>query len=56
MLFDAGLLVYVYNNIYQSDSVTVVPSFYLYVRAVGEGNDIGGCSHLWVVVGKHRGL
>jgi hypothetical protein len=29
----------VYNNISHSDSVTVVPSFYLYVRAVGRGKD-----------------
>jgi hypothetical protein len=33
------LLVQVYNNISHSDNVTVVPSFYLYVRAVGRGND-----------------
>jgi hypothetical protein len=34
-----GLLVQVYNSISQSDSVTMVPSFYLYVRAVGWGKD-----------------
>jgi hypothetical protein len=28
-----------YNSISHSDSVTVVPSFYLYVRAVGQGKD-----------------
>jgi hypothetical protein len=33
------LLVHVYNGISHSDSVTVVPSFYLYVRAVGWGKD-----------------
>jgi hypothetical protein len=38
-LFGAGLLVQVYNNISHSDSVTVVPSFYLYIRAVGRGKD-----------------
>jgi hypothetical protein len=38
-LFGVGLLVHVYNNISQSDSVTVVPSFYLYVRVVGRGKD-----------------
>jgi hypothetical protein len=52
--FGAGLLVQVYKNISHSDSVTMVPSFYLYVRAVG-GERIGGCSHLLVVVGEHRG-
>jgi hypothetical protein len=35
-----GLLVQVYNNISHSDSVTVVPSFYFYVRAVGRGKDM----------------
>ena len=34
-----GRLVQVYNNISQSDSVTVVPSFYFYVREVGQGKD-----------------
>ena len=38
-LFGAGLLVQVYNSISQSDSVTVVPSFYLYVKEVGWGKD-----------------
>ena len=38
-LFGAGLLVEVYINIYHSDSVTMVPSFYLYVREVGRGKD-----------------
>jgi hypothetical protein len=33
------LLVQVYSSISQSDSVIVVPSFYLYVRLVGWGND-----------------
>jgi hypothetical protein len=28
-----------YNNISHSDSVTVVPSFYFYVRVVGRGKD-----------------
>jgi hypothetical protein len=40
MLFGAGLLVQVYNSISHSDSVTVVPSFYLYVRVVGWGKDM----------------
>ena len=31
-----GLLVQVYSGISHSDSVTVVPSFYLYFRAVGQ--------------------
>jgi hypothetical protein len=34
-----GCLVQVYINISHNDSVTVVPSFYLYVRAVGRGKD-----------------
>jgi hypothetical protein len=38
-LFGAILLVQVYSNISHNDSVTVVPSFYLYVRAVGWGNN-----------------
>jgi hypothetical protein len=29
----------VYSSISHSDSVTVVPSFYLYVREVGQGKD-----------------
>jgi hypothetical protein len=38
-LFGASLLVRVYNNTSQIDSVTVVPSFYLYIKAVGQGKD-----------------
>jgi hypothetical protein len=38
-LFGACLLVQVYNSISHNDSVTMVPSFYLYVRVVGRGND-----------------
>jgi hypothetical protein len=38
-LFGEGLLVHVYNNISHSDSVTVFPSFYLYIRVVGRGKD-----------------
>jgi hypothetical protein len=38
-LFGASLLVQVYSNISQSYSVTMVPSFYLYVRAIGQGKD-----------------
>jgi hypothetical protein len=37
--FGVGRLVQVYNNISHSDSVTMVPSFYLYFRAVGRGKD-----------------
>jgi hypothetical protein len=29
----------VYNSISHSDSVTMVPSFYFYVRVVGRGKD-----------------
>jgi hypothetical protein len=52
-LFVAGLLVQVYNSISHSDSVTMVPSFYFYVRVFGWAR-IGGFSHLPVVVGEHR--
>ena len=48
-------LIQLYNGISHSDSVTMVPSFYLYVRAVGLGND-RCCSHLPVVAGEHRGF
>jgi hypothetical protein len=34
-----GLLVHVYNGIYHSDSVTMVPSFYFYFRAFGRVKD-----------------
>ena len=37
--FGASLMVQVYNNISHNDSVTMVPSFYFYVRAVGWGKD-----------------
>jgi hypothetical protein len=33
------LLVQFYNSISHSDNVTMVPSFYLYVRVVGRGKD-----------------
>ena len=39
LMHGSDLLVQVYSGIYHSDSVTVVPSFYLYVRAVGWGKD-----------------
>jgi hypothetical protein len=39
MLFGEGLLVHVCNNISHSVSVTVVPSFSLYIRAVGRAKD-----------------
>jgi hypothetical protein len=39
MLFGVGLLVHVCNSISHSDSVTVVPSFYLYIRVVGRAKD-----------------
>jgi hypothetical protein len=35
----SSLLVQVYSGIYHSDNVTVVPSFYLYFREVGQGKD-----------------
>ena len=34
-----GCLVQVYSSICHSDSVTVVPSFYFFVRVVGQGKD-----------------
>jgi hypothetical protein len=37
--FGAGLLVQVYKSISHSDSVTVVPSFYLYIKVVGWGKE-----------------
>jgi hypothetical protein len=37
LMHGSGLLVQVYNGISHSDSVTVVPSFYFYFRAVGQG-------------------
>jgi hypothetical protein len=39
MLFGVGLLVHVYSSIYQSDSVKMFPSYYLYVGVVGRGKD-----------------
>jgi hypothetical protein len=35
----SSLLVQVYNDISHGDSVTVVPSFYFYFRAVERGKD-----------------
>jgi hypothetical protein len=52
----SGLLVQVYSGISHSDSVTMVPSFYLYFRAWLDEARTGGCSHLPVVAGEHRGL
>jgi hypothetical protein len=39
LMHGSGLLVHVYSDISHSDSVTVVPSFYFYFRAVGWGKD-----------------
>ena len=39
LMHGLGLLVHVYNGISHSDSVKVVPSFYLYFRVVGRGKD-----------------
>jgi hypothetical protein len=39
LMHGSGLLVSVYNGISHSDSVTVVPSFYFYIRVVGRGKD-----------------
>ena len=55
LMHGSGLLVKVYNDISHSDSVTVVPSFYFYFKAVGRGKD-RCCSHLLVVAGEERGL
>jgi hypothetical protein len=54
-LFGGELMVQVYNSISQNVSVTMVPSFYLYIREVGLGKDKWlyppfGC------VREHRGL
>jgi hypothetical protein len=40
LMHGSGLLVHVYSGISHSDSVTVVPSFYFYFRAVGRGKDM----------------
>jgi hypothetical protein len=40
LMHGLGLLVQVYNCIYHSDSVKMVPSFYFYFRAVGRGKDM----------------
>jgi hypothetical protein len=39
LMHGSDLLVHVYNDIFHSDSVTVVPSFYFYFRVVGWGKD-----------------
>jgi hypothetical protein len=39
LMHGSGLLVQVYNGIYHSDSVKVVPSFYFYFGEVGWGKD-----------------
>jgi hypothetical protein len=39
LMHGSGLLVHVYSGISHSDSVTVVPSFYLYFRAIGWVHD-----------------
>jgi hypothetical protein len=39
LMHGSGLLVQFCNGISHSDSVTVVPSFYFYFRAVGWGKD-----------------
>ena len=40
LIHGSYLLVQVYSGISHSDSVTVVPSFYFYFRAVGWGKDM----------------
>ena len=40
LMHGLDLLVQVYNGISHSDSVTMVPSFYFYFRAVGWGKDM----------------
>ena len=39
LMHGSDLLVQVYNDIYHSDSVIVVPSFYFYFRVAGRGKD-----------------
>ena len=39
LMHGLGLLVEVYNDIYHSDSVVVVPSFYFYDMEVGQGKE-----------------
>jgi hypothetical protein len=43
LMHGSNLLVQVYNDISNSDSVTVVPSFYFYFKVAGWAR-IGGCS------------
>ena len=40
LMHGSDLLVQVYSGISHSDSVTVVPSFYLYFRVMGRGKDM----------------
>jgi hypothetical protein len=49
------LLVQVYNDISHSDSVTVVHHS-TSTSGWQDGARTGGCSHLPVVAGEHRGL
>jgi hypothetical protein len=39
LMHGSDLLVQVYNGIYHSDRLTVVPSFYFYFRVAGWGKD-----------------
>jgi hypothetical protein len=50
------MLVHFYSGISHSDSVEMVSSFDTYISGWLEGARIGGCSHLPVVAGEHRGL
>ena len=39
LMHGSNLLVHFYSDIFHSDSVTVVPSFYFYFRVEGRGKD-----------------
>ena len=39
LMHGSDLLVQVYSDIFHSDRLTVVPSFYFYFRVVGRGKD-----------------
>jgi hypothetical protein len=39
LMHGSDLLVHVYNGIYHSDRLTMVPSFYFYFRVAGSGKE-----------------
>jgi len=47
---------HVYNGLSQSENVVVFSSIYTYISGWLDGARIGGCSHIPVIAGEHRGL